>query len=131
MWASDNAIFNVNGQSLEKLTSALSLAISGHTIAGYKFIKDKGLVLYNYISSSNTDATKLPVPLSPNEIAPIVYKWLQSDEAKQVPCIGWDSDADHDGSNELGWRVYTEDWGHINGEWNAIAIKPAYMWYGK
>ena len=39
--------------------------------------------------------------------------------------------ADHDGENELGWRVYTEEWGQVNGDWHCLAIRPAYLWYGK
>jgi hypothetical protein len=131
MWNFDNPIFDINGRSPEKLTLALNLAFSGRTVEAYKFIPAKGLVLYSYLSSSNKDASRFPAPLNALEVASIVIKWLVSDEAKQVKCVGWDADADHDGDNELGWRIYTEDWGHIEGEWNAIAIKPAYIWYGK
>lgn len=131
MWSFDNPIFNINGDSDSKLTDALVFALNGRTVSGFKFIVSKGLVLYSYISSTNNNAIKFPTPLMAAEVAPIVLKWLNSDEAKQVPFHGWDANADHDGENELGWRVYTEDWGHIEGEWNAIAIKPAYIWYGK
>lgn len=42
----------------------------------------------------------------------------------------------HDGDNEIGWRVYCEDWGKIYTSDNrsidgVIAIKPVYLWYGK
>ena len=131
MWSSDNAVFNVNGKSESRLRDALSLALNGGTVAAYKFIQSKGLVLYSYASSGNNGVVKFPTPLSANEVSGIVIKWLQSEEAKSVPCEGWDADADHDGDNEIGWRVYTEDWGHVEGEWDALAIKPAYMWYGK
>lgn len=129
MWQSDNAIFDINGSGIEKLRKALDLAFDDDTVYGYKFIKDKGLVLYSY--NSGKDVIKFPSPLKSNKIADIVFEWLKSNEAKQVPCEGWDADADHDGSNELGWRVYTEEWGHVNGDWNCLAIKPAYLWYGK
>lgn len=131
MWTSDNAIFNVNGQSESRLKDTLNLALNGKTVVAYKFIQAKGLVLYSHVSSSNNGAIKFPTPLNANEVYGIVNKWLQSEEAKSVPCLDWDADADHDGNNELGWRVYTENWGHIEGEWDAVAIKPAYMWYGK
>lgn len=61
MWQSDNAIFNVNGEGLDKLRLTLELAFSGKTIIGYQFKIKKGLVFYNYESSekfnkvSNTD----------------------------------------------------------------------------
>jgi len=36
------------------------------------------------------------------------------------------------GDNEKGWRVYCEDWGKIDSDDYAfLAIKPAYIWYGK
>lgn len=75
--------------------------------------------------------TKFPIPISPAQAAEMAFQWLESKEAKEVPMEGWDANADHDGSNEIGWRVYTEDWGHVEGDWNCIAIKPAYLWYGK
>jgi hypothetical protein len=131
MWQSDNVIFNINGEGVEKLIATLKLAVGKGTLAGWMFVKAKGLVLYSYIGSGNKDANKFPTPLTAESVAPMVFDWLKSEEAKGVPMEGWDADSDHDGSNELGWRVYTEDWGHVNGEWNAIAIKPAYMWYGK
>lgn len=131
MWPSDNAVFNVNGDSESRLKDTLRLALNGRNVDGYKFIQSKGLVLYSYISSSNRDAVKFPAPLNADEVTSIVSKWLKGDEAKTVHCSGWDANADHDGDNELGWRVYTEDWGHIEGEWDAIAIRPAWMWYGK
>lgn len=131
MWSSDNAIFNVNGSSLERLTNTLALALGTRSVDGYKFVRSKGLVLYGFISSSNPDAIKFPTPLHYSDVAPLVWKWLHGDEAKQMSFNGWDADADHDGSNELGWRVYTEDWGHVEGEWHALAIRPAYVWYGK
>ena len=129
MWQSDNAIFNVNGSGLNCLKKTLSLAFSDKTICGFRFKKEKGLILYNYGSSDKL--TKFPSPISAVQAAEIVFNWLESKEAKEVPMQGWDSNADHDGENELGWRVYTEDWGHVDGDWNCIAVKPAYLWYGK
>lgn len=129
MWESDNAIFNVNGIELSKLQKTLALAFGEKNVAGYQFIKEKGLCFYSWV----TDKGKIipfPTPISPTQAAIIAFDWLKSSDAKLVPREGWDANADHDGSNELGWRVYTEDWGHINGE-DAIAIKPAYLWYGK
>lgn len=78
------------------------MALAGKTVCAYKFIKEKGFVLYAYAGSSNDGIIKFPVCLNAKEVAPIVFKWLQSDEAEQVPCNGWDADTDHDGCNELG-----------------------------
>lgn len=131
MWNSDNPIFNVNGDTLKKLKQTFNLALDSDKINGYVFIKDKGLVLLSYVSSTDKNVIKFPAPLNSDQIADIVFEWLKTEEALSVPREGWDEDADHDGDNELGWRVYTEDWGHIKGYHNALAIKPAYLWYGK
>lgn len=131
MWNSDNPIFNVNGDTLKKLKETINLALDGRKIGGYIFKKEKGLILLSYISSSNKDVIKFPAPLNSDQIADIVFEWLKTEEALLVPNEGWDADADHDGNNELGWRVYTENWGKIAGYSNALAIKPAYLWYGK
>jgi hypothetical protein len=131
MWNSDNAIFNVNGVGLERLKKTLSLALENNTVEGWKFKKEKGICLYQYDSTSKKDIQKFPVPLKAETVAELVFEWLKGDEAKTTTLQGWDIDADHDGSNELGWRAYTEDWGHVDGDWNVLAVKPAYMWYGK
>jgi hypothetical protein len=43
----------------------------------------------------------------------------------------WDRDADHDGDNGPGWRVYTGNWGQVLDSDTLLAIKPIYLWYGK
>lgn len=131
MWSSDNVIFNVNGEGFDKLKATIQLALGQGTISAWKFIKEKGIIFYSYASDNNKDVNRFPSKLGAGSIATMAFEWLKSDEAKTVPLEGWDADSDHDGSNELGWRVYTEDWGHVSGEWNAFAVKPAYMWYGK
>lgn len=130
MWASDNAIFNVNGLGLEKLRNTIRLAIGNETMMGYRVSEKKGLIFIDTIFSSDNISIKFPVPLPADLLAEMAFEWLKSPAAQKVTCEGWDADADHDGDNEMGWRVYTEDWGHVDGE-NAIAVKPAYMWYGK
>ncbi len=131
MWGSDNAIFNVNGESLEKLVKTLELALDGKTVKGWKIYPDKGMCLYRYDSTSDKSLNLFPTSITASQAAQMVFQWLSTDEAKKIPCKDWDSDAHHDGHNKLGWRVYTEDWGHVHDDWNVVAIKPAYMWYGK
>lgn len=128
MWDSDNAIFNVNGEGLEKLIKAIDLAFNGNKIVGWKFKQEFGICLYYYDSEK---INKFPVPATAKQCGEFVFEWLQSDDAKKVPCKGKDADCDHDGHNSKGWRVYTEDWGHIDNDWNVIAIKPCFLWHGK
>ena len=130
----DNRIFNVNGTGDELLLKALELALmqewsKSTTMEAWKIDKEKGLILYWH---ADGEAIPFPSPLSAEQLLPIVSGFLASKEAKEVTCEGWDADTDHDGCNGFGWRVYCEDWGHIGRDHYAfIAIKPAYIWYGK
>ena len=132
----DNKIFNANGSGTEMLELALKLAcqttyVKSIPIEGWKVNPKKGLVLY-WSANTNKEINKFPTPLYYNEVVGMVEKWLKSPEAENIPCEGLDSDVDHDGHNELGWRVYTEAWGKVDGEnYSICAIKPAYLWYGK
>ena len=138
----DNRVFNVNGRSKNQLIATIKLAMLDEydhesKIKGWRYSKTHGLIFLWYLTENQRSDParqqhKFPIPLKAEEVANIAWDWLQSDDAKVVPKEGWDADADHDGSNELGWRIYCEDWGHVESEDGAVfAIKPAYMWYGK
>jgi len=67
-----------------------------------------------------------------------LWNWFENFyEWSKIEYNPWEHDADHDGSNEKGFRIYTEDWGRINGvsytseDYSLAAIKPVYCWYGK
>lgn len=131
----DNRIFNVNGRldrgGEKLLQKALELAfeISGHKAKAWRVSPEHGLIL-DYCDGAK-GALQLPSPATAAQVLPLVVGWLSSDAAKAIKCVGWDRDADHDGDNGPGWRVYCGDWGHVEG-WQAIvAVKPAFMWYGK
>jgi hypothetical protein len=128
----DNRIFNVNGEGDEMLLLTLKLAFdqAGHNtmVTSWSVDKEKGLILHHYSSKG----TPFPMPLKAEELFPLIKAWLGDAEAKTIECEGWDSDMSHDGHNSFGWRVYCEDWGHVNSDHGAfLAIKPAYMWHGK
>lgn len=134
-----NRIFNVNGpldrEGKEFLAATLRLAfqqlghpgVEGHRAVGYRVCPRDGFVLYGYKSSK---CILFPCSLSADQVLPQILAWFESKPA--CTCQGWDANADHDGSNGPGWRVYCEDWGFIDHEHEAfIAVKPAFMWYGK
>lgn len=129
-----NRIFNVNGpldkdgHELLKAALELSIAQSGcKKVEGYRLDPKLGLVLY---WADHPDATKFPFTLSGASLLSFVLDYFNSRPLCEA--TGWDKNADHDGDNGPGWRVYCEDWGHIGGHWQAfLAIKPAFMWYGK
>lgn len=131
----DNRVFNVNGCKREWLLDALKLAFAqkgDKTLAkGYFVTKTHGMVLTWWdIDGGKKGYSKFPSPLTAEAVYPLVVAWL--DSKPEVEMKDWDADYDHDGDNEPGWRVFVEDWGHVDNEHSAIcAIKPAMMWYGK
>ena len=57
-------------------------------------------------------------------IASLIKGWLDS--------IDYSSEPDHDGDNAKGFRLYNEDWGHVDGRWEAfMAVTPIWAIYGK
>ena len=127
----DNRIFNVNGSGDSMLLKTLQLVFEqcDSTCKAWTFSKNHGLILLWY---KEQDVNTFPTPLNAEQCLPFVVAWLNDDEAKTVKLTGWDEHADHDGSNGVGWRVYCEDWGHVDNISSAIcAIKPVVLWYGK
>ena len=133
----DNRQFNVNGEGKEMLLRVFELACiqEGHTdqpakIVAYRVSSTHGMILYWH---EGGDRHVLPVPLTAEQFLPIVWAWLGDPEAnRKVVLKDWDRDLDHDGSNGPGWRVYCEDWGHVDGDSDAIcAVKPVFLWFGK
>ena len=142
----DNRVLNINGPLKEHggdklLEQALKVAFlqdgwgNEQKCVAWVESVDYGLILLwsDYEGKSN----KMLCPVSSAECVPLVQAWLESDfattvkpSARREDC--WDGNADHDGSNGLGWRVYVEDWGHV-GNFNAVicAVRPAFMWYGQ
>ena len=138
----DNRVFNVNGSGQETLAKVLELAFSqeGQNTKAEYFVVDKkkGLILLWYVNDTwRKKVSKFLTPLTAKAVTPMIAEWLQSDEAKTIELDHWDENADHDGSNSKGWRVYCERWGHIEGEdglsydGSIVAITPAFMWHGK
>jgi hypothetical protein len=146
----DNKIFNVNGKTKNQLKLALKLLLSSEyndgedqKVQGWYYRKDKGFIITWHCEESNKDCKKFvdrlgkPNPPSTEELADILWDWLKTDEAKSTELGRWENDEDHDGSNSIGWRLYTEQWGCIENvhgtidHYSIAAIKPVYLWYGK
>lgn len=129
----DNRIFNVNGESDGDLLGALKLVFAQEntTCKGWMFKPTHGLILL-WWADEGQGVNKFPAPLTAEECFIFVKSWLKSEDAAKVEMKDWDADADHDGHNEMGWRVYCEDWGHVANRSDAIcAVKPIHCWYGK
>lgn len=132
--AMDNRVFDVNGSTEDMLRATIELAFrqaGWKTASGWMVDPKKGFVLYWPIKLPD-GVNKFPSELPPEKVTTLVWEWLKSPEAKTIELSGWDINADHDGDNGPGWRVYTEGWGHLGSQWEAfMAITPAFMWYGK
>jgi hypothetical protein len=144
----DNKIFNVNGRTKEQLTLAVKLLLldeynKNKKVSGWYFNQKKGFVLTwsvhdGYKAMPFTNRMGVPTPIEDTELVDILWEWLHSDEAKTVTSNKWEGRVnDDDVSEEMGWRLYTEDWGHVNETGSTIdhysiaAFKMVYCWYGK
>lgn len=137
----DNRIFNVNGAGKEMLADTLRLALwqqrggyadqRGGKAEGYMVSPTHGLILMWHVSPTN-GGHKFIAPLGAEPLAEMIMEWLKTEEARSIALGDWEEDIDQDGHNSKGWRVYCEDWGHVDGNHYAIvAVKPVYLWHGK
>ena len=132
-----NRVFNINGAGDDMLLQLMRLAFdqSGDDSAvGCAIDNENGLVFLSYINQPKEPKINVfPIPYSVGTCFKLVTEWLAREETWHASKLtGWDADADHDGDNSRGWRMYCDDWGHIDGMEHAIiAIKPAYLWHGK
>lgn len=125
-----NKVFNVNGMGSEGLLMAMQLVFlqSGHGgCSSWKQTKEHGLVLC--WTNAAKESHPFPADLTPEDLLPIVEKWLKSDFAKEVE-FGENCGMYENGS--MGWQVFCEMWGHVGDEHYSIcAIRPAFCWIGK
>lgn len=147
----DNKLFNINGRTKQQLVRAIDCFLfdeygSYHSVKGWSYRKDKGFVLHSYLRENDknsevkpfTNRIGIPTSINKDELVDLLWEWLSSEEASEVVLGDWEEDLDHDGSNDKGWRLYTEHWGHVfNKDGTTIdhstlgAFKPCYCWYGK
>lgn len=132
----DNRIFSVNGKGKECLLETLKLVFNQCSdykdyAVGWKISKQSGLILCWYVSEGY-NINPFPAKMTAEDCLPFIWNWLQTPEAGKTARIGFDAARDHDGDNGSGWRVFCEDWGHVDHIHSAIcAIKPVVLWYGK
>lgn len=79
------------------------------------------LVLY---WEEDSGTTALPFPLKLDGATQFIASWLDS--------ATYPAEPDHDGSNDKGWMVFNDDWGHALGSsYGFLAVQPAWAMYGK
>jgi hypothetical protein len=147
----DNRTIDVTSEGDEALLLAMELIwpnATGGKATHYKLAQLKPEVRY-YGEPKTTHHFKSLV-VDPKQGTPtLILLWHNEEGATQFPyemdlkeayqfVIGWLKRAnpgpqpDHDGDNNAGWRLFTEDWGHVWTSTHAIfAIQPAWAMYGK
>lgn len=92
---------------------------------------DKSLRKYKLALLDNEINKRVTIPF--DILVHSLWYWFKNfNDWDKLQFENWEYNADHDGSNEQGFRIYTESWGKISDEWYSIgAIKPVYLWYGK
>ena len=131
----DNRVFNYRGRTKAQFMLAFKLALLDEygreqRVSSWEVDTNKGLI-FNWVSSRGN---AFLMPLNAETAAEMAWDWLQSDEAKKIQADdgGGSYINDCDVSNELGFRIYNETWGHVGtNQYAIIAIRPSYCWYGK
>jgi hypothetical protein len=116
----DNFSFDMTSEGDATLRKAFLLFPSARKAVGFR-IDGKRFVLY---WADSPKMSKLPYPMSPEPAVELLVGWLAQVDYGRQP--------DHDGDNGKGWRLFTEKWGHVDGEWQAYAaVEPVWAMYGK
>lgn len=98
-------------------------AAPGKKATHYRVTKKHGFI-FCWHESEHKDVQPLPYEMGFAEAVPFAWGWLKKQDYGREP--------DHDGSNQKGFLIYNEDWGHVDGDSYAfIAIKPEWAMQGK
>lgn len=121
----DNFELTVQSEGRKQFDLAMQIAFRDHAKAvGYRISKEKGLILY-WSKTSVTDLIPFAYDMNCQQATEFVWGWIESNPPKgERP--------DHDGDNEKGFIVYTDSWGHVDGQWQAfVGIGVIWAMYGK
>lgn len=142
--------------------------VIGSGIRGYRITPKKGIILYWYIDNDRLIEKRvkpieelvekydiLPKKLRKHKLEKLENKrvtlpidiltdtlWSCLNDAQDniddFEMEDWEENLDHDGSNNKGFRIYVDKWGHIEEDhgmtidhYTSLAIKPIYCWHGK
>ena len=156
----DNPIFNINGRMGDgTLLAALELRMrqkfstpASRHINGHEISKEKGFMLYSSCFLKDRIPWKdwseylydgrhgdyihngVVIYENPKSLYDVLNDILLFLKDGSNDVDGWDADPLHynDVICHPGWRVYCEDWGHVDSSWEAfVAIKRVNLWSGK
>lgn len=121
---------SIKGRTTDQLRTclnALGLDEYGDNkkVNAWSFDSDKGLCFYSYPTNKSQE---LPVSMYFSELTDMIVRWLQTEEAKSFKVIHpFDTEMDHDGHNERGWRLTCNN----DDMETALMVTPAWCAYGK
>lgn len=120
----DNFFFSITGAPLGK---SLDIAFTQYSKATHWCVEDapSGVKRFVLFWTNSERAIPFPIPLSSEEVLPLIESWLKTADYGNSPDI--------DGGTSKGWTVYTEAWGQVGaGRYAAFAaIEPTWMLHGK
>lgn len=122
----DNLPMSVTGRSRERFDKAIGLL--NHDKADAMHIDGNKLMFYWAEPNDPSIVTEVyELPRDSAAMANIAWSWLES-----LPADAWDEETDPDIWHEKGWKVYTEFWGHNEGDWRIfVTVEPYTVWLGK
>lgn len=126
----DNFHIDVTSYGQESLFHIMQIIAERHKVARGYLVQPEGigrLVFYWWIPAGNKLIQSLPFTLDAQSMTDFTRRWLAEVEYPEEP--------DHDGSNSRGFRVYNNEWGHVQGapekEYSMCAVAPEWAWHGK
>lgn len=131
----DNKHFDIKLNGRKNFEFAMQIACSSiSVIKGWsiyeteregKETKFKHLVLHWCVPDRSNHINKLPFDMSTAQATEFAWGWLEKEPVAY-------SEPDHDGENGMGFHIFTEGWGQVNGDYSAfVAMKPIWAMYGK
>ncbi len=117
---------------------SLIIKIRNQVPVSYVIHEKYGLILFSahqeekhlFYDEKNVKCEKLP----PIRVEDFVESWLKDAKPQDFITDDYEDEAypSSDVMNEVGFRLYVEEWGNVAGCFDAIvAIKPICCWYGK
>lgn len=126
----DNFHIDITSRIKSHFDEILQIAFDqspGRKATHYKITKKHGFILYWH--EDGKDSIAFPYEMEYKDVVPFVWGWLQ-----KVEYGDYENPIDDGGDvdNVKGFRIFNEDWGHVdNSSYAFIAIRPAWAWIGK
>ena len=127
----DNFQLDIRSRTKTHFDEALQMAFDaapGRKATHYKITKKHGFILY-WSGDDIKGLTAFPYEMSCKDAIPFIWGWLQ-----KVNYDDYEKPYDDGGDveNVKAFRIFNEDWGHVDNESYAfVAVKPAWAWLGK